>query len=225
MSAGINGRLLIAGMAVLAFAASPAWAFRANPPVGRTGSPGSGNATCMSCHGTNVGTGMVEILNAPTQYQADVIYDLIVRVSDAARVGAGFQLSVEQANGTPAGTLIVTDAVNTQLNPDDNVFINHTSAGVSNSVTNWAANGNSASFNVRWQAPSTDVGAVTFWAAGNGINNNFSSTGDFIYLSNTSASFLAVPAVSEWGLLVLGLCVLTAGTLSLRRRSMTPVRV
>jgi hypothetical protein len=56
-------------------------------------------------------------------------------------------------------------------------------------VANWAANGNSATYNVQWQAPATDMGSLTSWAAGNAINNSFFSDGDIIYLTNVSATF------------------------------------
>ncbi len=192
-------------------------AFRSDPPAGRTGSSGSGGATCRSCHGNNVGGGSVQIVGVPDKYQANAIYDITVRVADSAKLGAGFQLSVEDASGLPAGTLSIIDAVNTQLNTDDPAWVNHRLAGVNNSVANWAASGNSVDYLVRWQAPSSDIGPITFWAIGNAINNNFNSSGDNIYLANKSASFIQVPAVSEWGLVVLTLCVLTAGTLALRR--------
>ena len=169
----------------------------------------------MSCHGVTVGAGSVAILGAPLHYQPDAFYDITVRISDPNQLGAGFQLSAEDASGIPVGMLSVIDGVNTQLNPDDSDWVNHTADGVVNSVADWAANGNSADYTVRWQAPSSDVGAVTFWAAGNAIDNNLNLTGDFVYLANKSATIVQVPAVSEWGVVILTLCLLTAGTLAL----------
>ncbi len=64
-----------------------------------------------------------------------------------------------------------------------------TKSGVNNAVANWVAGSNSATYTVQWQAPATDVGTLTFWAAGNAINNNFSSSGDTIYLTNVAATF------------------------------------
>ncbi len=186
---------------------------------GRTGGPANGGATCRACHGNAVGTGSVQILGAPDSYQANRVYDLTVRVADPTKLGAGFQISVEDANGNHIGSLSVIDAVKTKLNPDDNAYLNHTSDGVDASVAAWAGNGNSYSYPARWTAPATDMGTITFWAAGNAINNNFSPTGDTIYLTSKSASFQAIPAVSTWGMVVLTLCVLAAGTmLSIRRK-------
>lgn len=202
-----------------------ALASRFNVLPGRTGGPANGGATCRSCHGSAVGDGSVEILGAPSQYQANAAYDLTIRVSDAGQSAAGFQLSVEDASGNHIGVLSVIDAVHTELNSDDPVYINHTSVGVDDAATNWVSNGNSASYNVRWTAPATDMGQVTFWAAGNAVNNNFSTSGDFIYTTNTSATFVAVPAVSTWGVMILALGVLTAGTIAGLRRNERPIPV
>lgn len=208
--------LIIAG--TMACISHTAFASRFDVLSGRTGGPANGGSTCRSCHGSNVGDGSIEILNAPSQYQANGVYDITVRISDVGQAGAGFQLSAEDASGNHLGAFTVLDAVKTELNPDDNNYINHTPDGVDDAVANWAANSSSASYTVRWTAPSTDLGTVTFWAAGNAINNNFSASGDFIYTTSKSASFVAVPAASTWGLIVLTLCVLTAGTLVGLRR-------
>jgi len=186
---------------------------------GRTGGPANGGATCRACHGNTIGNGSVQILGAPSAYQAKAVYDLTIRVTDSTKLGAGFQISVEDVSGNHVGTLSVIDPINTELNGDDPVYLNHTSDGVDASVANWAANGNSYSFPARWTAPSTDVGTVTFWAAGNAINNNFSPSNDIIYLTSESANFVAVPAASTWGLLVFTLCVMIAGSLFTRRHS------
>lgn len=204
---------------ILPLMASSASASRFDVLPGRTGGPANGGSTCRSCHGSAVGDGSVQIIGAPSNYQANGVYDLTVRVSDVGQAGAGFQLSVEDPAGNHVGTLSVIDAVNTELNTDDPAYINHTSDGVDDSVANWNANGSSASYTVRWTAPSTDMGPITFWAAGNAINNNFSPSSDFIYTTSKSATFVAVPAVSTWGLVILALCVLTAGTLAGLRRN------
>lgn len=214
-------------LVVFCFLSSVVQASRHSVLPGRTGGPANGGANCRSCHGNNVGSGSVEILGAPTSYRANEVYDLVVRVSDPDKAGAGFQISVEDSLGNHIGTLSVLDAVNTTLNGDDPVYLNHTSSGVDASVTGWVSNGNSASFPVRWTAPSTDMGTVTFYAAGNAINNNSSAGGDNIYLTSRSASFQAIPAASTWGIVVLSLGVMIAGSLvsAQRRVVVAPIRV
>lgn len=170
----------------LLVAASPALAFRGGPPSGANGSVASFGNTCRACHGNTIGNGSVQILGAPATYTANTIYNLSVRVADATQLGAGFQISVEDAAGNHRGTMILVNATHTQHNAG---WVNHTNAGVNNAVANWAANGNSATYAVQWQAPASDVGTLTFWAAGNAINNNFTNSGDIIYLTSTSATF------------------------------------
>ncbi len=169
--------------------ASPVFAFRGGPPAGFDGSTASGGNSCRACHGNAIGTGSVQILNLPSTYAANVVYNISVRVADPVKLGAGFQLSVEDALGNFRGTVIASDPTNTQLNFSDTHFINHTGTGVNNAVANWAANGQSATYNFQWQAPSFDAGVLRFWAAGNAINNNLSSSGDTIYLTSVDVDF------------------------------------
>ncbi len=192
-------------------------ASRFGPIPGVTGSTASNGNNCTICHsGATGGLGSVQILGAPAMYQFDQLYNLTVRISDPVQVGAGFQLSVEDVAGTHVGTLIASDAVNTQLNGGDDNFINHTDTGVDNSVANW--NG-FAEYNLGWQSPASDVGPITFWAAGNAINNNSINTGDRIYTTSTTAGpGFPVPAVSTGGLLGFAFLNVTIGAILLRRR-------
>ena len=174
---------------------TPAFGFRTGPPSGFNGSTASGGTSCRVCHGNAVGVGSVTILNAPLNYVPGATYDLTVRVQDDTKLGGGFQISVEDPAGNHAGLLIVTDPINTQENLE---WVNHTITGVDNAVDNWAALGNAAEYNVRWQAPEC-IGPVTFWVAGNAINNNNSSTGDTIYLNSVDSTPMAIcpPSVGD----------------------------
>jgi hypothetical protein len=182
---------LIVAAAAFAACTGSALAFRSGPPAGFSGSPGDGGSSCLLCHAGGSGAGAVEILGAPANYAANQVYDLQVRISDPGQVGGGFELTVEDSIGQKVGTLIVTDPARTQLTeagfaPE---WISHNFDGVEDSITNWAANGNSVTFSFQWQAPASDVGAVTFYAVGNAINNDFNLTGDNVYLTNVSATF------------------------------------
>lgn len=179
-----------------AFAAAPAFAFRSGPPAGHNGSPQSGGASCRLCHGNAVGGGSVQILGAPASYVPNRVYNLTVRVADPAKLGGGFQLSVENGAGH-VGTLLLSDLVNTRFaatKDDQNVWAEHTLTGVANAVANWAAMGSSAQYHVQWRAPAADVGTVTFYAAGNAINNNMANSGDTIYLTSVTAVAQICPA-------------------------------
>ncbi len=192
-ASGRSGRGLgirAAGLALVAAwcVSSPtAVASRSGPLAAKDGSTGAGGASCRQCHGNDVGAGSVQINGFPAFYQLNAVYNLSVVISDPTKFGAGFQASVQTAGGAPAGTIIVTDAVNTQLNetvPPDWKGINHSETGVDNSVSGWAG---SATYSFQWQAPASDVGSVTAWAAGNAIDDNGFASGDIIYLTSVSA--------------------------------------
>jgi hypothetical protein len=70
-----------------------------------------------------------------------------------------------------------------------------------------------ASWTFNWVAPSTDVGLVTFYAAGNEANNNGNESGDQIYTTSASTRVAGVitgaptitgAAVNKKQLLVMG---------------------
>ncbi len=187
-----RGAVMGAAAVALLAVGAPAEAFRAGPPPARTGSMASGGQSCRQCHGNNAGSGMVEILGVPAIYEPGTTYDLSVRVSDPVQLGGGFQLSVETGAGAHVGTLIRSDTTNTRFAstiPANTVWLEHSGTGVNNAVANWVANGNSATYTFQWQAPAGDAGPITFWAAGNAINNNFNSLGDIIYLSQVTTVF------------------------------------
>lgn len=186
------------GVAAALFGApAPTLANRGGPPTAVDGSTGAGGASCRACHGNTLGAGSVQIENFPAQYEANVTYNLIIRISDPSRFGAGFQASVQTAGGAPVGTLIRTDITNTQLAgrtlPTAWRGIHHTASGVSNSVANWSLLSNAAVYGFQWQAPMADAGPVTIWAAGNAINDDHFLSGDLIYLADRTADFVATP--------------------------------
>lgn len=186
-----------------------------NPPAARTGSPASSGADCSMCHDGPAGSGFVQINGAPAIYRPNEIYALVVRIEDAAQNAAGFQISAETAAGAHSGTFIITDATNTQANGS---FVNHTGTGVDNADANWTTLGNAAEYQLSWQAPSANVGPITFWAAGNAVDGNGLPNNDTVYLTNTTAQFgPPIPTVSAWGLLTLVTLILCVGTIRLRQ--------
>ncbi len=178
---GLRQVCLTATAFAAVFAAS-ALANRNGPSPGFSGGPYNYGASCASCHGYEHGSGYVQINGLPAAYQPGEVYNFTVRVSDATQAGAGFELSVE-ADGAHVGTISVADPTLTQLifDQNGNTYIGHTSQGVGQSVTNWPSNGGMVDYPVRWQAPTTEIGPVHFYAAGNAINNNHNPIGDIIY--------------------------------------------
>lgn len=183
-----RGLLVLPAVATLLFA-SPARARSPGAPAFRNGSIASGAINCSVCHANSMGyaTGNVEILGAPMQYNSNRLYSISVRVADSAELGAGFELSAEGATGAAMGVLLLADSTLTRFADNNPAFVTHTSLGVVDSVSHWAANGSSATYTLRWRAPATNAGTVTFFAAGVAINNAGSS-GDRVYLTNRAAT-------------------------------------
>jgi len=158
-----------------------AHASRGGAVPGVTGGPANSPAlsfngqTCTACHAPlNLGIGSVTLLDVPQRYELSRIYDIRVHIFDPEREGAGFQISVENPAGH-VGTLIDADgnAGVTKFAGGSPFYITHTGStactalGYGDSRANWAANGFSYDYPVRWQAPSTDVGPITFYVSAN----------------------------------------------------------
>ncbi|GIK15713.1 MAG: hypothetical protein BroJett003_06770 [Planctomycetota bacterium] len=182
--------VLITALATGATLTVGAWveARRAGAPAAFNGSIASGGRTCTECHDPDgVGAGTVEILGAPAQYALGERYSLRVRVSDPDQFGAGFELSVEDANGRRAGDLVLTDAIRTRYAGSTTQWVTHTEDGADDSVLNWSGNGFAYEYPVEWVAPTSDLGTVTFFAAGNAIDDDGSTVGDNVYLAQSGA--------------------------------------
>jgi hypothetical protein len=143
---------------------------------GRTGAPGEQN--CTGCHsgtaqdGSNVN--LITLLQGATPVTAYVpgnTYTVALSMSTAA-TKKGFQATVLDATGNMAGDF--TAGLNTQVNGTARKYANHTSASNTSATTLWGWT---------WQAPTTNVGDVTFYVATNETNNNGNNNGDVIYLS------------------------------------------
>src|SRR4029079_13376265 len=91
-----------------------------------------------------------------------------------------------------AGTLQNTDSFTQVLNNagpgSARQYIEHTATGT------FIGQQNGAPWTFNWTAPPTDIGIVTFYAAGNQANNDGNTSGDYIYKTFvTSAPFSATP--------------------------------
>lgn len=216
MSEKNRTRIVVLASLVVLAPATASFARKNNPPAGRTGSPASAGADCAVCHDGPAGAGFVQITGAPAIYRPSEVYDITVRIQDAAQVSAGFQISAETVAGVHSGAFIISDSDNTQANGS---YVNHTGTGVDQSFADWGTLGNAAEYHLQWQAPATNVGAITFWAAGNAVDGNGAPNDDTVYLTNTTAQFgPAIPTVSAWGMLLLVMLILTVGSVRLRRR-------
>src|SRR5262249_52143851 len=177
----------------LVVAARRAEAYAEEPPPGHTGAPGETTCAPSGCHDTqppNSGPGQFTI-PAPGSYQTGQTYQITVthQTSEASRMRWGFQLTALTAGGTKAGDIQVTSST-TQLLTDDGTgtlrqYIEHSATGT------FLVTQGGASWTFNWVASSSDVGPVTFYAAGNQANNNGLNTGDEIYTASVRASSAA----------------------------------
>ena len=161
-----------------------AYAKVTGPEPGYTNAPGD-IGSCVNCHDTfheiNVGPGTVTIGNVPATYTPGQQYTLLVRVQQAGRQKFGFQLTALNNSNGRAGTLAPLGG-DTQVNPDTGTgnrqYIEHTEGGT-------LPNGSgSRTWQVRWTAPSTDIGTVRFFAGGNAANGDGTNQEDYIYTNS-----------------------------------------
>ncbi len=198
-------------LAALPLAVLP-FALRANQEgaVARvTGAPGDDPMACTQCHsGTlNSGNGSVKIEAAGgTSYTPGVVQRLKVTVADPTARRWGFSLSPRVASNAPNGragslatanntTQIVCDGDTPAPCKDANTieFITHTRTGTRPGTTG------SVDFEFDWTPPSSDVGPVTLYAAGNAANGLGNDTGDRIYttkLDLTPAAAVTKPTIT-----------------------------
>lgn len=165
-----------------------AGAFSAGPPPGYTRAPGEEPEACAECHVSsgNSGTGQISI-TAPQTYVPGQTYQITVTHTNAdpTRLRWGFQLTALDTSDEKAGELQNINPVLTQIvtgGPGGNrQYIEHASGGT---FINQAGG---ASWTFNWTAPPTDMGVVTFYAAGNHANNDGNTSGDLIYFTFASS--------------------------------------
>jgi hypothetical protein len=162
--------------------------------AGRTGSPGE--TTCVnSCHNTfalNSGTGSVVLTaaNMPNwEYEPGITYQVTATVSLTGSVLFGIGLECLTSAGSNAGSLSITDPASTQLL---NVTVGGNSRRNLVHTLGGGSGTGSKAFTFNWTAPSTNIGDVTFYFAGNASNNNGMGSGDRIY----SGSQLVTPSLT-----------------------------
>ncbi|MDQ3585411.1 MAG: PQQ-dependent sugar dehydrogenase [Acidobacteriota bacterium] len=164
----------------------PAAAFSSGPPASFSGAPGE--FRCDECHVFDGAPSGAIMLGAPSSYVPGQTYQMTVTVSNnhPSRRRWGFQLTAVDDSGERAGTLEslgdgLTQVIMGTVSGAVRQYVEHTSAGT------FDGQQNSATWTFRWIAPATDIGPVTFYAAGNGANGNNNSDGDSINFTFVSA--------------------------------------
>jgi hypothetical protein len=161
-----------------------AYAFSSGPPSSNTGAPGEGK--CSDCHnrGSNP-TGSVKIGGLPQSYTPGTKYNLTVTVAESGKTRWGFQITAIRDDGSAAGTFTLSDTTNTQMasgtvSGRTRMYVQHSFTGTQRGTRD------TVTYKVDWTAPSSDVGRVTFYAAGNAANGDGTSSGDNVYFTSNA---------------------------------------
>ena len=164
-------------------------AFSTGSPGGKTGSPGDGGANCTECHsGTpNQVDGWI-ISDIPVQgYVPGQDYTITAIGNHPGVVRFGFELTSEDVSGAKVGTLTIADPLQTQYTNSQHA-ITHTINGITPA-------GNMKVWHMNWQAPPSNIGDITFYAAFNAADGSTTTTGDIIYLSSLTVNPTSPPAL------------------------------
>jgi hypothetical protein len=161
-------------------------AFSTGPPAGRTGAPGE--STCLACHAGIANQWPNQFtIQAPESYVPGQTYQITVQhmAFNPTRLRWGFELTaLALSDNTKAGVLTSVDAFTSLITGSgpfpSRQYIRHTSAGT------FAGQVDGASWTFDWTAPSSNVGPVRLYAAGNEANNNNANTGDMIYTTEVT---------------------------------------
>jgi hypothetical protein len=157
--------------------------------AGNAGAPGENN--CTACHAGSVAAGdgfnLLTWDPTATEYALGETYTMLLNMDDAAAKN-GFQLvALKASDDTQAGTMVITDAVRTQLlnGTAGKQYVGHRAAG--NTASQWTFN---------WTAPAENVGNVVFYVATNKTNSNGQTSGDLVRLSQHTFNAPAGSGVS-----------------------------
>ncbi len=170
------------------------------PPAEKTGAPNEGTCMTAGCHAENAlnaADGSL-MLTVPDTYIPNEVYTIVVNLSRAGQSKWGFEMTALDADGARAGTFKADDAANTGLTTaNDKQYIHHTTAGTA------AGTNDAHSWEFEWTAPDADIGPITFYAAGNAANGDFTPAGDYIYTTQTEST-PPVPVVAGVTLEIVG---------------------
>lgn len=138
----------------------------------------SGESTVLNgcnCHGSAAPSApsgpstdvVVSISGVPSAYQVDTAYNLTIKVEHSSNTAGGFLLS-----SNSVGTFSWEDGVDVRPaeGNEDPESSSSTSGNISHSET-----ADPAEWTITWTAPSSDIGDVTFYLAGNSVDGHGSN--------------------------------------------------
>ncbi len=173
---------------------------------GNTGAPGE-TTTCANgyCHGNT--TIQVDVVLELQTLDGNMVSDGMINPGTTYKV----KTTINHLGGdTPVGygyQLLALDMDGNSINTFSNPGTNGQIATVNSSGRQYAEHDGvspSNEFTVEWTVPSDISGTVTFYAAGNGVNDNGASSGDGA--NSTSIEYMVStvsttnPTAEKWGL-------------------------
>ncbi len=155
---------------------------------GKTNAPGETTCNDGGCHSGNAlnSAGGSITITAPTltnwEYTPGQVYVINVIVAKTGVSKFGFDFEALTSAGANGGTITVTNSTQTQT---QNITISGNSrTNIIHKTNGGTGTAGTHTFTFNWTAPSTNIGNVTFYAAGNATNSNGSTSGDFIYTTS-----------------------------------------
>jgi PKD repeat protein len=148
-----------------------------NLGTGFTDAPSEGN--CTTCHGGSIlnnGSGAVAInYNAGNNFfSPSTVYNITVTLTHPS-VGKGFMLTALDAANMPAGTFTAGVGSNTSI---------HNVGGNNRNYIGHSAVSFTGVWTFQWTSPAAATGNITFYVAGNAVDQNFTTTNDQVYTSS-----------------------------------------
>jgi Secretion system C-terminal sorting domain/Reeler domain len=174
-----------AAMCLVLFSSSSSYSDNPNGKAGVTGAPGEQTCAKSGCHDTytlNSGTGTVTIASPNLvnwEYTPGTTYTISVTVAQSGINLFGLCFEALQSNGDNAGTLHA--GTGTQIK---NLTVSGFSRHSITHNTNTGASANTHTFTFTWDAPTTDIGDVTFYVAGMTCNGNGNEAGDHVFTTS-----------------------------------------
>jgi hypothetical protein len=159
-------------------------------PASSTGAPGEVDCTNSGCHDTyssNSGIGVITIIpdSSLTNYTPGQTYTITLEVSQSPLVRFGFQMvALRDSDQTNVGAFSVIDGLRNQITPGYNNLSNRRYMTYTFNSTNCLSTPGQGIWSFKWTAPSTDVGPITFYAAGIAANNDGMDFGDYCYTAS-----------------------------------------
>lgn len=171
--------------------------------AGASGAPGETTCNDTDCHNSfavNSGTGSISI-SSPNltdwAYVPGTTYTISVTVEQSAINLFGLCFEALKPNGDNAGTLHAgtgTQIKNKTIGGFQRKSITHND--------NTGASANTHTFTFTWDAPTTDIGDITFYVAGLAANDNGNEIGDRVYSTSqvVTASSVGLNEIISRGL-------------------------